>query len=60
MSAKKKGLGKGLDALLGGGAISSAMEENSSEKNAEHDKVQGLKELPVEFSSVASINHARI
>lgn len=49
MSAKKKGLGKGLDALLGGGAISSAMEENSSEKNAEHDKVQGLKELPVEF-----------
>ena len=52
MSGKKKGLGKGLDALLGGelGAplveqIIEYRDENSSEQN----NGAGLKELPVEF-----------
>ena len=52
MSGKKKGLGKGLDALLGGELGAPLVEqiieyrvENSSEQN----NGAGLKELPVEF-----------
>lgn len=47
MSSKRKGLGKGLDALLGGELGAPIKEEvESSSKEA---YVQGLKELPVEF-----------
>lgn len=48
MSAKKKGLGKGLDALLGG-EMGAPLAEEASETSSEQNSVQGLKELPVEF-----------
>ncbi len=48
MSAKKKGLGKGLDALLGG-EMGAPLAEEASETSSEQGSVQGLKELPVEF-----------
>ena len=48
MSAKKKGLGKGLDALLGG-EMGAALVEEATETSSEQSSVQGLKELPVEF-----------
>jgi len=48
MSAKKKGLGKGLDALLGG-EMGAPLAEDTIETSSEQNSVQGLKELPVEF-----------
>lgn len=48
MSGKKKGLGKGLDALLGG-ELGAPIEEEKIESNSKEAHVQGLKELPVEF-----------
>jgi len=48
MSGKKKGLGKGLDALLGG-ELGAPIEEQRLESRSEENNVQGLKELPVEF-----------
>jgi len=48
MSAKKKGLGKGLDALLGG-EMGAPLAEETIETSSEQNSVQGLKELPVEF-----------
>ena len=48
MSAKKKGLGKGLDALLGG-EMGAPLVEETIESSSEQSSVQGLKELPVEF-----------
>jgi len=48
MSAKKKGLGKGLDALLGG-EMGAPLVEEATETSSEQSSVQGLKELPVEF-----------
>lgn len=48
MSGKKKGLGKGLDALLGG-ELGAPIKEERAQSNAKELHVQGLKELPVEF-----------
>ena len=48
MSGKKKGLGKGLDALLGG-ELGAPIEEEKIESSSKEANVQGLKELPVEF-----------
>jgi len=48
MSGKKKGLGKGLDALLGG-ELGAPIEEEKLESSSKEESVQGLKELPVEF-----------
>ncbi|MBQ0720591.1 MAG: ParB/RepB/Spo0J family partition protein [Gammaproteobacteria bacterium] len=48
MSGKKKGLGKGLDALLGG-EMGAPLEQQGFESPSQQDKVHGLKELPVEF-----------
>ena len=48
MSAKKKGLGKGLDALLGG-EMGAPLAEEASETSSGQSTVQGLRELPVEF-----------
>jgi ParB family chromosome partitioning protein len=48
MSGKKKGLGKGLDALLGG-ELGAPIEEDKVESSSKEAHVQGLKELPVEF-----------
>ncbi len=48
MSGKKKGLGKGLDALLGG-EMGAPLAVQSAESSSEQNSVQGLKELPVEF-----------
>ena len=48
MSGKKKGLGKGLDALLGG-ELGAPIEEEKIESSSNEANVQGLKELPVEF-----------
>lgn len=48
MSGKKKGLGKGLDALLGG-ELGAPIAEEKEESTAKDAHVQGLKELPVEF-----------
>ncbi|MEZ0154017.1 MAG: ParB/RepB/Spo0J family partition protein [Candidatus Reddybacter sp.] len=48
MSGKKKGLGKGLDALLGG-ELGTPIEEQEFESHSVENNVQGLKELPVEF-----------
>jgi len=52
MSGKKKGLGKGLDALLGGELGAPLVEqivEQQIGSGTEQASVQGLKELPVEF-----------
>ena len=48
MSGKKKGLGKGLDALLGG-ELGAPIAEEKAESTSKETYVQGLKELPVEF-----------
>ena len=48
MSGKKKGLGKGLDALLGG-ELGAPIAEEKVESTSKEAHVQGLKELPVEF-----------
>ena len=48
MSGKKKGLGKGLDALLGG-ELGAPIAEEKVESTSKESHVQGLKELPVEF-----------
>ncbi len=48
MSGKRKGLGKGLDALLGGD-ITTAIEEKTTDNIDSLHKGEGLKELPVEF-----------
>ena len=48
MSGKKKGLGKGLDALLGG-ELSAPVAQEQAEVSSKEVSVQGLKELPVEF-----------
>jgi len=48
MSGKKKGLGKGLDALLGG-ELGAPIAEEKVESSSKEAHVQGLKELPVEF-----------
>ena len=48
MSGKKKGLGKGLDALLGG-ELGAPIEEEKIESRSKEANIQGLKELPVEF-----------
>ncbi len=48
MSGKKKGLGKGLDALLGG-ELGAPIAEEKVESTSKEARVQGLKELPVEF-----------
>lgn len=48
MSGKKKGLGKGLDALLGG-ELGAPVAQEQAEVSSKEVSVQGLKELPVEF-----------
>ena len=48
MSGKKKGLGKGLDALLGG-ELGAPITEEKVESSSKVVNAQGLKELPVEF-----------
>ncbi len=48
MSGKKKGLGKGLDALLGG-ELGAPIGEERKESSSTDAGVRGLKELPVEF-----------
>jgi len=48
MSGKKKGLGKGLDALLGG-ELGAPIAEEKIDSTSKDGQVQGLKELPVEF-----------
>jgi ParB family chromosome partitioning protein len=48
MSGKKKGLGKGLDALLGGELGAPIAEEQAEDRSIEAH-AQSLKELPVEF-----------
>ncbi len=48
MSGKKKGLGKGLDALLGG-ELGAPIAEQKIEASSDQDNTQGLTELPVEF-----------
>jgi len=48
MSGKKKGLGKGLDALLGG-EMGAPLGEHRTENDREKNNTLGLKELPVEF-----------
>lgn len=48
MSGKKKGLGKGLDALLGG-ELGAPIAEEENEGHSKEAHAQGLKELPVEF-----------
>lgn len=50
MSGKRKGLGKGLDALLGSGEMESAYLDTGGDHSSEQlDKKDHLKELPVEF-----------
>lgn len=48
MSGKKKGLGKGLDALLGG-ELGAPVAQDQAEESPKEVRAQGLKELPVEF-----------
>lgn len=48
MSGKKKGLGKGLDALLGG-ELGAPLVEQKLDNSSEQEPSRGLKELPVEF-----------
>jgi ParB family chromosome partitioning protein len=48
MSGKKKGLGKGLDALLGG-ELGAPIAEGQTEDRSIEAHAQSLKELPVEF-----------
>lgn len=48
MSGKKKGLGKGLDALLGG-ELGAPIAEGQTEDRSIEVHAQSLKELPVEF-----------
>jgi ParB family chromosome partitioning protein len=52
MSAKKRGLGRGLDALLGAGNASPSMDEaaqGSKRVNVDGDKDNTLKQLPVDL-----------
>ena len=49
MSAKKRGLGRGLDALLGASSTAGTSEQGEEQSGADHTGTHNLRELPVDL-----------